>query len=150
MGIHYSDDAGNTWSPLPGAEEIDREFTIFIDETTGGLYMGKDDGLYLYSNPVSVLEDDNIYIPQNYLLYQNYPNPFNPETRISYDLPDMSFVSIIIYDQLGREVKRLVETEQQPGFYTVTLSSHNLASGVYYYQLRAGTHVDTKKMVIIR
>ena len=149
-GIYVSTDSGKSWEMLNGTDNIGIQSgsILFIDEESGNMYLGKSDGLHRYSTPVSV--NDIKKLPQRFILHQNYPNPFNPETRISYELPDMSFVSIIIYDQLGKEVKRLVEMEQQPGFYTVTLSSHNLASGVYYYQLRTGAYIDTKKMVIIR
>ncbi len=74
-------------------------------------------------------------IPDNYVLYQNYPNPFNSGTTIKYDLPEAAFVSLVLYDILGREVKRLVNEEQQAGKYSVKFEAGDLSSGVYFYKI---------------
>ena len=74
-------------------------------------------------------------IPDNYTLSQNYPNPFNSTTTIRYGLVNSAFVSLILYDVLGREVKRLVNEQQQSGNYEVSINSNELASGVYFYRI---------------
>ncbi len=74
-------------------------------------------------------------IPDNYVLYQNYPNPFNSGTTIKYNLPEAAFVSLVLYDILGREVKRLVNEEQQAGKYSVKFEAGDLSSGVYFYKI---------------
>lgn len=89
-------------------------------------------------------------MPTAYLLFQNYPNPFNPSTTISYDLPEQSNVTLRVFDVLGREVKTLVEGEQQAGRYDVPFVAGNLSSGVYFYQLRANDFRETKRMIIVR
>jgi photosystem II stability/assembly factor-like uncharacterized protein len=107
------------------------------------------DGSFEYSKIVQV----EIGIPNIYSLNQNYPNPFNPITTIKYELPEEAFVTLIIYDVLGREVATLVNEEKPAGNYEVVFPSavggRQLASGIYYYQLRAGDFVETKKMVLV-
>jgi hypothetical protein len=80
----------------------------------------------------------NSNLPEYYKLYQNYPNPFNPITKISYELPKDSKVSLIIYDILGKEIRRLVDNEfKQAGIYSIDFNEPSLASGVYFYRLIA-------------
>ncbi|MBK7228203.1 MAG: T9SS type A sorting domain-containing protein [Ignavibacteriales bacterium] len=74
-------------------------------------------------------------IPDNYVLYQNYPNPFNLATTIKYELPEPAFVTLIVYDIIGREVARLVNEEKTEGRYTVQFNAANLSSGVYIYKI---------------
>ncbi|MEW6702944.1 MAG: DUF1501 domain-containing protein [Bacteroidota bacterium] len=94
--------------------------------------------------------EDEKEIPAQFTLSQNYPNPFNPETVINYQLSAFSFVTLKVYDVLGKEVATLVNEYQQPGEYNSQFSIRNyqLSSGVYFYQLRAGNFVETKKMIL--
>lgn len=93
----------------------------------------------------------NSQIPTVFALYQNYPNPFNPATKIKYDLPKNTNVTIKIYDILGREVTTLVRNEfKQAGRYEVSWNANNYASGVYFYRIEAGSFVSAKKMVLIK
>ncbi len=85
-----------------------------------------------------------------YDLYQNYPNPFNPSTNISYELSANGFVSLKIYDVLGREVEAMVNGRQNAGSHSVTFNAGNLASGVYFYRIVAGSFVSTKKMILMK
>lgn len=89
-------------------------------------------------------------LPTEYLLAQNYPNPFNPETRIHYELPQDGSVRLVVYDLLGREVATLVNEFKKVGRYDVTFAARNLASGVYFYRLQAGTFNDVKKLLLLR
>jgi len=90
-------------------------------------------------------------IPTVYNLYQNFPNPFNPSTKINFDLPKDSKVTLVIYDLLGRVVKRLLNSEfKQAGRYSIDFNASNLASGVYFYRIEAGDFVMTKKMVLVK
>ena len=86
----------------------------------------------------------------NYAISQNYPNPFNPATTINYQIPKSNFVILKIYDLLGREVRTLVNEEQPTGEYTVTFNAGSLASGLYFYTLRAGNFTQTKKMMLLK
>ena len=89
-------------------------------------------------------------IPGEYVLEPNYPNPFNPSTQIRYALPEASEVELIVYDQLGHEIRRLVTGRQEAGYHTVTFEASNLASGMYIYRLRAGDFVMVRRMLLVK
>ncbi len=89
-------------------------------------------------------------IPQVYALEQNYPNPFNPSTTIRYQLPQDGFVTLKIYDILGREVTTLVNEEKTKGRYEVNFNASSLASGVYLYRIKVNDYVAVKKMLMLK
>ncbi len=89
-------------------------------------------------------------IPGKFSLYQNYPNPFNPATSIKFDIPKESLVKITIFDLLGREVAVPVNQDVKPGSYSVDFDASNLASGIYYYKIEAGSFINTRKMILIK
>lgn len=89
-------------------------------------------------------------LPTVYALEQNYPNPFNPSTTISYALPKQSFVTLKIYDVLGRLAQTLIMETQAPGIYRANFDASGLASGMYFYRMTAGSFVATKKLVLVR
>ena len=89
-------------------------------------------------------------IPLTYALYQNYPNPFNPTTTIKYSIPNTERVTLKIYNILGQEVATLVDEEQKPGVYELKFDAGNLASGVYFYRLKAGGFTAVKKMMLVK
>jgi hypothetical protein len=88
--------------------------------------------------------------PSVFSLSQNYPNPFNPGTAISYQLPVNSFVTLKVYDVLGNEVAALVNEQKPAGEYEVEFNASELGSGIYFYQLKAGSFVETKKMMLLK
>ena len=83
-------------------------------------------------------------------LAQNYPNPFNPATTIKYSLPENSFVTLKVYNILGKEVATLVNEEKSTGIYEVSFNATNLPSGIYFYTIHAGKLMETKKMILIK
>ncbi|MDQ3194411.1 MAG: phospholipase D-like domain-containing protein [Bacteroidota bacterium] len=89
-------------------------------------------------------------VPGDFTLSQNYPNPFNPKTIINYSLPKFNFVSLKIFDALGREVVTLVNEFQTPGTYKATFDGSSLASGIYFYKLLTGGFSETKRMVLVK
>ncbi len=90
-------------------------------------------------------------LPTEFLLSQNYPNPFNPNTTISFSLVDMEFVSLKIYDILGREIKTLINNEEmESGFYEIDFDATNLNSGIYFYKLTTNNFSEMKKMILIK
>ncbi len=104
-------------------------------------------GEYKYSNVIEVNSTSSI----DYQLAQNYPNPFNPATLISYTLPYDGFVTLKVYDVLGREVKTLINGFQQAGIHTINFDASGLNSGVYFYKMEAGNNFSSiKKMILIR
>ncbi|MEJ5351773.1 MAG: PQQ-dependent sugar dehydrogenase [Melioribacteraceae bacterium] len=89
-------------------------------------------------------------LPDKYELHQNYPNPFNPVTIISYNLPYKSFVTLKIYDALGKEIATLVNEHKLPGSYEINFDGSKISSGVYFYQLITSLGLITKKMIVAR
>jgi hypothetical protein len=104
------------------------------------------DGTFEYSDEIEV----EVNGPLTFALEQNYPNPFNPTTTISYSLPLKSQVELAIYNALGESVMQLVNEEKSIGSYEVNFNATNLPSGIYFYRLKAGSFVETKKMVLLR
>ena len=90
--------------------------------------------------------------PKQFALAQNFPNPFNPITNIKFSLPKEAFVSLKLYDVLGREVKTLLNGRKKEGVHQVVLNGNRLrlASGLYIYKLKAGKFVETKKMLLLK
>jgi hypothetical protein len=89
-------------------------------------------------------------LPGGFVLEQNYPNPFNPSTTIRFELTTSEFVTLKVYDMLGREAVTLVNQELPPGRYDQTFEANGLASGVYFYRLLAGTFAETRRMILLR
>lgn len=89
-------------------------------------------------------------IPADYKLSQNYPNPFNPVTKINYALPKSGFVTLKVYDMLGREVVNLINENKTAGNYSVDFNASSLSSGAYFYRLEVNGFVDTKKMMLLK
>jgi photosystem II stability/assembly factor-like uncharacterized protein len=104
------------------------------------------DGTFQYSKIVEV----SLLKPEEFNLEQNYPNPFNPVTIINYQLPINNFVSIKVYDVLGNEVATLINEEKPAGNYEVEFDATGLTSGVYFYQLKAGSFTEIKKMSLLK
>jgi len=92
----------------------------------------------------------NTEIPKEYAIAQNYPNPFNPSTSIKFDIPNLSEVKLAVYDLTGREIALLVNETLEPGSYSYTWNASQLSSGIYFYRIKAGSFVQTKKMVLIK
>jgi N-acetylneuraminic acid mutarotase len=99
-------------------------------------------------NPVDV--EDEIGLPISYKLYQNYSNPFNPTTTIKYQIPELSFVTLKVFNLLGEEIKTLVNEEKPVGTYEFEFNAANLPSGIYFYKLQVGSFIETKKMVLMK
>lgn len=107
----------------------------------------------VYTSPytvTSVREIAEVGTPDNYSLAQNYPNPFNPTTHFRFTIDDLRFVSLKVFDLLGREVATLVNETMKPGTYSVEWNASSYPSGVYFYQLKAGSFIQTKKMLITK
>ncbi len=102
------------------------------------------------TGPVEVNNETPMQELKSFSLNQNYPNPFNPSTEIYYELPKNSYVTLKVYDLLGKEVARLVDDLQQKGNHSVRFNAKNFSSGVYFYTLRAENFVQTRKMVLLR
>jgi hypothetical protein len=131
-------------------EEITFRFLLRSDGsvTEDGWYF--DDLKLIHYELVPVNVNDIAGIIDNYTLEQNYPNPFNPSTKIVFQIPEPGNVSLKIYDMLGNEVVSLLNEEKQPGKYEIEFNASHLSSGIYFYTLRSGTFINTKKMILIK
>ena len=119
---------------------------ILVDEGNDGSI---DDTLHL-ENQYTDVEEYRTIIPKEYKLNQNYPNPFNPNTTIKYSIPQQGYVTLKVFDLLGREVSALVNREQPAGNYEVEFDASSLTSGVYFYRIQAGQFVESKKMILLK
>ena len=118
---------------------------VFLDSVVSDTLLLQGKGLTTVG--VHSLNDD---IPKEFALGQNYPNPFNSSTSISFDLPSKALVSLRVFDVLGREASLIVSGELGAGSYIRQWNAANLASGVYFYRLEAGSYSDTKRLLLLK
>jgi hypothetical protein len=104
---------------------------------------------YLMANVMTSVEAA-IGTPRAFSLLQNFPNPFNPTTTISFYLPSKSFVSLTVFDMVGRKIATILSEEMSPGTYSRQWNAAKLSSGIYFYRLQAGTYIETKKLVLLK
>ncbi len=99
-----------------------------------------------------ILDTKDVETPEvdEFELSQNYPNSLNPGTKIKYQIPKLSFVTLKVYDVLGNEVATLVNEEKPAGTYLVSFNAAQLTSGVYIYKLETNDFIDVKKMLMIK
>ena len=88
--------------------------------------------------------------PTDYNLYQNYPNPFNPETVIKYVLPERGYISLKVFNAIGKNITTLVNRTQEKGNYEIKFNGENLPSGIYFYRLEANGTIINKKMILLK
>ncbi|MGC8596011.1 MAG: T9SS type A sorting domain-containing protein [Candidatus Kryptoniota bacterium] len=107
--------------------------------------------VFVYGDPLtSVHETSGMSSQTDFYLTQNYPNPFNPTTQIKYSIPTNSFVTLKVYDALGREVETLVDEPQAAGYHEVKFDGSRLTSGVYFYRLTVGNYTSVKKLMLVK
>jgi Secretion system C-terminal sorting domain len=104
----------------------------------------------VYGDTTTGIRQISSTIPEKFSLEQNYPNPFNPKTIINYELPITNYVSLKVYDVLGKEVAALVSQKQNAGSYEVEFNGENFSSGIYFYKLEAGNFIETKRMILLK
>ena len=145
-----STDNGDTWKELSTSVNISLNDVAFYNSEIG--YAVGDSGTILYTSNggVTAVEGNQTNVPGSFKLDQNFPNPFNPVTTIRYQLPRTGFVTLKVYDLLGREVTTLVNEEKSAGKYEVKFDGSNLSSGIYFYRIKAGNFIDTKKFVLLK
>ena len=134
------------------------------DEPTSRSFAGSIDDIYIYNRALSVSEISSLFTAtgttsvknplvetlRTFNLSQNYPNPFNPSTSISFILPSRSFVSLKVFDLIGREVAIIVSEEMSAGSYSRQWNAANMSSGIYFYRLQAGSFTETKKLILLK
>ncbi len=130
-------------------------FGLYAFQQSATGVAGYFDNIVVKTLPVTFVQGNSSSTPGNFQLSQNYPNPFNPETRISYRLSTGGFTTLTVHDQLGRTIRTLVSQNQASGEHTVVWdgkdnSGNIVPSGVYFYSLKTGTTVESKKMVLLK
>jgi choice-of-anchor B domain-containing protein len=116
---------------------------IIGSDMSGGLFVIK-----MGSTPVGIT--NNQTIPQSFSLKQNYPNPFNPSTTIEYNIPKNEYVTVKVFDALGKQVAILADEYKTAGSYKVNYDANALTSGIYFYTINAGSFTETKKMMLVK
>jgi photosystem II stability/assembly factor-like uncharacterized protein len=171
-GIFFSSDEGDTWNIINNDLDDLRIQTLAVD-IDDNLYIGTgtndlptpetpNAGLFFGGTTTSI-NQIKINFPDKFLLLQNYPNPFNPVTKIKFTIPASDIlppltkgrageglVSLRVYDILGREAATLINENITPGKHEIEFDGSNLASGIYYYTLSAGSYRETKKMLLLK
>ncbi|MBS1494801.1 MAG: T9SS type A sorting domain-containing protein [Bacteroidetes bacterium] len=155
VGSYKTTNGGTNWTFYnTKAQSINsiqylNELTGFIAGGNGAGILKTTDGGEIISSVYGIASNE---IPDKFLLHQNYPNPFNPSTVIRYQLSVAGFITLKVFDLLGKEVAALVNEKQNAGSYAVDFNSaeFNLPSGIYFYTLNAGEFKETRKMVLVK
>ncbi len=150
--IHFSSDGGYNWSYQFASQNRIIKDICFVEQKHG--WAVGQSGLILHTTNgggalTSANNDEPSLLP-SFSFSQNYPNPFNPSTKIKYAISSQQYATLKVSDILGNEIETLVNDEKSPGTYVVTWNATNLPSGVYFYQLRTGNFLETKKMILLR
>ncbi len=152
IGVYVLNNDDTSWTAVnTGLPSTSRSVSSIVADNSD-IYVAL--GQTVWRRPISemitVVKPPPSNTPATFSLFQNYPNPFNPTTVISYQLPVNSFVTLKVYDVLGREVESLVNERQNAGSYSVTFRGSNLPSGVYFYRLQTGSFSQTKKLLLLK
>jgi photosystem II stability/assembly factor-like uncharacterized protein len=161
LTIQKTSDGGKTWTKqlipdlpaiVPGPVSYFEDIA-FVSPTEG--WIVADYGYMLKTTnggeqPVTFVGDQIDGAPSAFHLSQNYPNPFNPSTTISFKLPAESFVTLTVFDALGRSVSKLLSEELPAGEYSRQWNASGSPSGIYYYRLQTGIFTETRKIVLLR
>jgi len=140
-------DTGTSFFVWEGDTLVDMDSTEYVG-------IAPDMGAFEFGEPVGI-KDDFSDVPEEFTIFQNYPNPFNPITTIRYDMPEQAYVTLTIYDLMGREVKQLVSGRVVSGVHRVVWDGTDsfgkpVGAGLYLYRIQAGNYLQTKKMLIIK
>jgi len=155
----YTLDSAKSWTRVyaPDSSAI---YDLIFPDSLHGFAVGEEGAILKYNPPI--VDDVKVIAqttPNGYHLYQNFPNPFNPATNIKFSIPSneigkASKVKMVVYDILGNEVATILDKELLPGSYEIQfgamIDNSQLVSGIYFYQLRTGGYVQTKKMILMR
>ncbi len=150
--ILTTSDGGATWHRTAATTTNNLYAVHFLDVDRGTIVGDKGIVLRtaLASTPTSVPGNERVLMPEDFSLSQNYPNPFNGMTNFEYRIANRGFVSLKVFDILGREIATLVDGEKLPGVYRVQWNAANFASGVYFCRMQSGNFIQTRKVLLLR
>jgi hypothetical protein len=135
---------------IPSGDTLQVAFAVAAGNNLSDLRTAISSARTKYSQLITSVSGGKNTFPLSYILSQNYPNPFNPSTVINYQIAKAGNVTLKIYDVLGREVSTLVNEEKPAGSYSYSFNASTLSSGVYFYQIRSGSYISTKKMLLLK
>ena len=127
-------------------------YDVSFTDANNGTAVGESGTIIRTTNGgVTFVEEEQIdEVPREFLLSQNYPNPFNPSIKIKFSLAEESYVNLSIFNMLGKNVKELINEMMKSGYYEVELNASDFASGIYFYRIKAGDFISTKKMILMK
>jgi photosystem II stability/assembly factor-like uncharacterized protein len=153
LGVYVTTNSGANWHEYRTGMPYALAFDVTVVYPNRKLRVATyGNGIYerkLLENPVSVNPVSN-EIVSGYSLSQNYPNPFNPVTHLEFGISDLGFVSLKVYDMMGKEIKTLVNEIKPAGNYKIEFDGSDLPSGVYYYKIESGNFTQVRKMLLIK
>ena len=145
------------WTKTVGGQNTDESYAALKTFDDGYLILGwsssfgfSNSWLIKLAQEPSFVQGSQEIISTEYSIFQNYPNPFNPSTTIEYSVPHLTQVQVKVFDVLGNEIETLVNEEKPSGTYRVNWNAANLAGAIYFYQLRTGDFIQTKKMILLK
>ena len=147
-GMFHSYDNGETFIRDSLFDKIEI-LSLSLNNTAGGYAAGKTGAIWKYQKQSVDIHFENDLPLINYL-FQNYPNPFNPTTKIKYSLTSEGFVTLKVFDILGREIKILVSENKKQGNYEVNFDASSVAGGIYFYKLQVNDYIESKKMIFAK
>ncbi|OGU55869.1 MAG: hypothetical protein A2V66_18040 [Ignavibacteria bacterium RBG_13_36_8] len=149
-GVYLTTNNGTNWTAFNnGLSKIVTSLAV----STSNLFAGTSNaGVFRrpLSEIITSIDDKQNNLPTSFSLQQNYPNPFNPITIINYSIPKTCFVTIKIYDVLGRGIETLVNENKTQGNYSLAFNASKLVSGIYLYRMDAGSFTETKKLLLLK
>ena len=146
-GFYFSADHGNSWNQLNNGLPSNFIPALAV-YSNNHIYCCTPEAIFKLTGQIPV--EVEIPLVNEFSLSQNYPNPFNPTTKIKYSVNSTQQVKLIVYNLLGREIATLINEEKSAGTYEVEFNAANLPSGIYFYKLKSGNYISTKKMILIR
>jgi photosystem II stability/assembly factor-like uncharacterized protein len=149
-GVFRSIDLGGGWTEIDSGL-INLNIHCLAIGSDGKLYAGTESGqVFRTIGSTTSIQQSSLKPINTFSLSQNYPNPFNPTTMFSFSLPSRSFVSLKVYDLLGKEVATIISEEMSTGKYSKQWNAVNVSSGIYFYHLQAGSFSETKKLILLK
>ncbi len=161
---------GNILNNINGTEEFHLPFFIILNMAVGGNWPGNPDGTTLfpdtmyvdyvrvYQSAIKIDDSNSEQYPKNFNLFQNYPNPFNPTTTITFKIPTQSFVTLKVFDSIGREISNIISDKLPAGTFSRQWNAAGITSGIYFYRLQSrpiisgqfSSYIETRKMILLR
>ena len=144
------DSSGNTYLIAQSWNETEAYYAIRKYDQQGNVIHTIDPYEHLFGGSESDNASSQLQTTEEITLLGNYPNPFNPVTNIRYDLQQDNFVTIRVYDVLGKEVVTLVNENKKAGKYMISFNGTGLSSGIYFYKIKAGEYEHTRRMTLLK